>query len=373
MANLETRTKMRKDDIYQLPTGSSLTTALLIAVLCASFFVLTKNMQKPGCYRRPYNTSQLGHEVLLEDGSHQFRIMVVTDLDKSSKHPVEENQWQSFIEFGILTMNKEYTEASLQWNKNEQIALYSTIAGGGRSMELSDLAIFDGKLLSIDDRTGIIYRIDRDMAYPWVYLSDGAGNTTKGFKGEWMTVKDGNLYVGGLGKEWTTTEGVFVNENPMWIKIVTPDGSVEHINWVNEYKKLRSAVGIEWPGYMIHESVQWSEIYRKWFFLPRRASKLAYTEAEDEGRGTNYLLIASEDFSNIKYQQVGPLNNARGFSAFQFVPGTNDRLIVALKSEEKNGFPVATYLTVFDHEKNHILLNEVSLFGKLKYEGIAFV
>ncbi|VDO51785.1 unnamed protein product [Onchocerca flexuosa] len=34
-----------------------------------------------------------------------------------------------------------------------------------------------------------------------------------------MTVKDGNLYVGGLGKEWTTTEGVFVNENPMWIKV----------------------------------------------------------------------------------------------------------------------------------------------------------
>ncbi|VDO50372.1 unnamed protein product [Onchocerca flexuosa] len=121
MANLETRTKIRKDDIYELPKGSSLTTAVLIAVLCASFFVLTKNMQKPGCYRRPYNASQLGHEVLLEDGSHQFRIMVVTDLDKSSKHPLEENQWQSFIEFGILTINKEYTEASLQWKSNEQV------------------------------------------------------------------------------------------------------------------------------------------------------------------------------------------------------------------------------------------------------------
>lgn len=52
-----------------------------------------------------------------------------------------------------------------------------------------------------------------------IYLSDGAGNATKGFKGEWMTVKDGNLYVGGLGKEWTTTEGVFDNEDPMWIKV----------------------------------------------------------------------------------------------------------------------------------------------------------
>uniref|UniRef100_A0A0R3RXB0 Apyrase n=1 Tax=Elaeophora elaphi TaxID=1147741 RepID=A0A0R3RXB0_9BILA len=373
MANLETRTKMRKSDIYGLPTGLSLITAVLIAILCAAFIALTKNMQKPRCFRRPYNMSQLGREVLLDDGSHQFRIMVVTDLDKSSKHPTEENQWQSFIEFGILTVNKEYTKASVQWNNNEQISLYSTIAGGGRSMELSDLVVFDGNLLSVDDRTGIIYRIEKDVAYPWIYLSDGAGNTTKGFKGEWMTVRDGNLYVGGLGKEWTTTKGILINENPMWIKLVTPEGNVEHISWVDEYKKLRSAVGIEWPGYMIHESVQWSEIYKKWFFLPRRASKLAYTEAEDEERGTNYLLIASEDFSAINYQRIGSLTSRRGFSAFQFVPGTSDRVIVALKSEEKDGFPVASYITVFNHEMGHILLEEVPLFGKFKYEGIAFI
>nr|CDQ06990.1 Bm11252 [Brugia malayi] len=98
-------------------------------------------------------------------------------------------------------------------------------------------------------------------------------------------VKRWYLYVVALGKEWTTTEGLIDNEDPMWIKLVTPEGSVEHISWVNEYKKLRSAVGIEWPGYMVHESVQWSEIYKKWFFLPRRASKQVYNEAEDEERG----------------------------------------------------------------------------------------
>jgi soluble calcium-activated nucleotidase 1 len=35
---------------------------------------------------------------------------------------------------------------------------------------------------------------------PWVLLNDGPGNTTKGFKAEWMTVKDQHLHVGGLGK-----------------------------------------------------------------------------------------------------------------------------------------------------------------------------
>ena len=47
----------------------------------------------------------------------------------------------------------------------------------------------------------------------------GAGNETKGLKGEWMTVKEGKLYVGGLGKEWTTPEGQLVNWNPMFIKV----------------------------------------------------------------------------------------------------------------------------------------------------------
>ncbi len=39
-------------------------------------------------------------------------------------------------------------------------------------------------------------------------MNDGPGNVGKGFKGEWMAVKEGHLYVGGLGKEWTSPSGV---------------------------------------------------------------------------------------------------------------------------------------------------------------------
>lgn len=240
-------------------------------------------------------------------------------------------------------------------------------------MELSDLVVFDGHLLSIDDRTGVIYRIRGTDALPWVFLNDGPGNATKGFKGEWMTVKDGELWVGGLGKEWTTTEGVFVNHNPMWVKKVTRDGCIQHVNWVDQYKKLRSAAAIEYPGYMIHESAQWSEIHRKWLFMPRRASKQMYSEAEDETRGTNYLLKASEDFSHVEVQEIGELRGPRGTSAFAFVPGTADDIIVALKSEEKDGIPVASYIYIFNMQSGEILLDEQPLQGKYKYEGIAFV
>ncbi|VDM42520.1 unnamed protein product [Toxocara canis] len=357
----------------QWSVASLVAVTALTTVLIASFIALTLKLQQPGCDRTPYNTSQLGKVIKLADGSRVYEVVVVTDLDHDSKDATKKNDWHSYMKRGVITINKQITKATAVWHDENEIILHSSLAAGGRSMELSDLAVFDGNLLSIDDRTGIVYKIVEDKALPWVLLVDGAGNETKGFKGEWLTVKDGELWAGGLGKEWTTTEGVFVSFNPMWVKRITNDGCVRHVNWVQEYKRLREAVGIHYPGYMIHESAQWSSFHRKWFFMPRRASNQKYTEAEDENRGTNYLLIASEDFSHVEARQVGNQNGPRGFSAFQFVPETNDRIIVALKSEEKGGIPVASYVTVFDAQSGHILLDEQPLQGKYKYEGIAFV
>jgi soluble calcium-activated nucleotidase 1 len=171
----------------------------------------------------------------------------------------------------------------------------------------------------------------------------------KGFKAEWMTVKsmwlggavcvrllvDEHLYVGGLGKEWTTTEGEFVNHNPMYVKRIDRLGHIEHLHWIDVYKRVRAAAGIEYPGYMIHEAVRWSGVCactrahpltctdrtHRWLFLPRRASQSTYSEADDEHRGTNYAISVSEDLHDCKVSRVTPLTNTRGFSAFQFVPG----------------------------------------------------
>lgn len=61
-------------------------------------------------------------------------------------------------------------------------------------------------------------------------------------------MKDERLYVGGLGKEWTTPTGEVVNENPEWVKVVGFRGSVDHENWVASYSALRAAAGIHPPG-----------------------------------------------------------------------------------------------------------------------------
>lgn len=73
-------------------------------------------------------------------------------------------------------------------------------------------------------------------------------SSSPGFKAEWLAVKDEHLYVGGLGKEWTTTTGEVLNENPEWVKVVGCGGSVRHESWVSSYGALRAATGIRPPG-----------------------------------------------------------------------------------------------------------------------------
>jgi len=118
--------------------------------------------------------------------------------------------------------------------------------------------------------------------------------------------------------------------------------------------------------------MNWSSHHKKWFFLPRRVSKEAYDEVLDEGRCGNLLIVADEDFEQIDVVEVGKLNKKRGFSAFRFIPNTQDMYFVATKTEEdpvtKN---MKSYITVFDI-KGTVIMND-QLIGEDKFEGIEFV
>ncbi|XP_060027870.1 soluble calcium-activated nucleotidase 1 isoform X2 [Erinaceus europaeus] len=301
-------------------------------------------------------------------GGTRYRIAVIADLDADSRAQ-EENTWFSYLKKGYLTLSDSGDRMTVEWDKSHGI-LESHLAEKGRGMELSDLIVFNGKLYSVDDRTGVIYQIEGTKAVPWVILSDGDGTVGKGFKAEWLAVKDEHLYVGGLGKEWTTTTGEVMNENPEWVKVVSYRGSVNHENWVSSYNALRAAAGIRPPGYLIHESACWSDMLKRWFFLPRRASHERYSEKEDEHKGTNLLLSAAQDFSDITVSHVGEVVPTHGFSSFKFIPNTDDQIIVALKSEEDGG-KVATYITAFTLD-GRLLLPETKI-GSVKYEGIEFI
>ncbi|KAK8752441.1 hypothetical protein OTU49_005656 [Cherax quadricarinatus] len=121
---------------------------------------------------------------------------------------------------------------------------------------------------------------------------------------------------------------------------------------------------------MIHESCAWSEGLQRWVFLPRRASTSRYDENEDEHRGTDLMLKATEGFEKIEVKHVGTIIDTHGFSSFKFIPGTKENLIVALKSEEVNG-KVASYIMAFNMA-GKVLLPETKI-GDYKFEGIEFV
>lgn len=299
-----------------------------------------------------------------------FRIAVVADLDTDSKSTTTENMWLSYLKLGTLTVSHDFRTFGVSWDPQD-VVLKSDISQKGRGMELSELIAFNGKLYTCDDRTGIVFEITSQKAIlPFVVLNDGDGLQTKGFKCEWMTVKDNLLWVGGLGKEWTTTTGIVQNLYPQWVKSIGPIGDIQHHNWVDRYNKLRTKGGYDSPGYLIHESGVWSNVHNQWFFLPRRASTDTYTETDDERRATNLLFRTDENFDDVLLSRVGKFNPTHGFSSFKFVPGSNDRVIVALKSEEDNG-KIASYIVVFNLDGD-VLLDEMKI-GEHKFEGIEFI
>lgn len=318
-----------------------------------------------------YNaTYPLTQPTITPDGM-RYRIGIISDLDEKSAVAGKSNLWASAFKRGYLTYDSQKNKVKLEWDQGDETQLQSALATGGRGMELSELVVFNGKLYSVDDRTGVVYHVENNKVVPWVILSDGNGGETKGFKGEWCAVKDEHLYIGGLGKEWTTPDGNVINFNPMFVKRVSPTGEVEHLDWHDNYLALRKKAGIEFPGYMIHEAVSWSEHRKKWYFLPRRASKFKYDDVADERHGTNMLLESDADFRYINLRTVGDLETpSHGFSTFKFVPQTGDRVIVALKSEELEG-KVATYVMVFTVDGT-ILYPETKI-GDRKYEGIEFI
>lgn len=285
-----------------------------------------------------YNYTYPLTEPIFTHGIQQYRIGLISDLDKESRHPKHKYTWRSFYLKGRLGYARASETITISFDGTQPTELTHSYAYKGRGMELSELTTFNGRLLTFDDRTGLVYELANDNVVPWVLLMDGNGRTGKGFKSEWATVKDQRLYVGSMGKEWTTSEGDYQNYDPMYVKVINVDGEVsvytaqhlrlaafkfrrrrrssimafshfnriqvQHLNWMDNYKAIRAPLNIQWPGYMIHESAMWSDHHNRWFFLPRRCSKEKYNETRDEMMGCNVLLSASEDFANVQMTKV---------------------------------------------------------------------
>jgi soluble calcium-activated nucleotidase 1 len=281
------------------------------------------------------------HEKLLKEiekdkDRNEFELVAVADRDAASFDKTK-HQWLSILLRGKLARQfkkgAKHPTYSVSWQFDTSPQLRGAIAEGTRGMELSELKRYHNKLFTFDDRTGTVFEVLGDnQVVPRHILSDGDGNSAKGFKCEWATVKDNKLYVGSIGKEWTNPKGEVTSRDPTWIKVIDENGKIEHVDWNQNYEKLRSATNSKFPGYLIHEAVEWSEYHKRWFFLPRRVSNKPYDMALDEQRGSNVVISVSENFDNLTVKRIGKLTKSRGFSTVKFVPGRPNEMIAVSHS-----------------------------------------
>lgn len=109
-----------------------------------------------------------------------YKIGCIADLDTNSKHTTQKSTWFSYFKIGYLELSHDHRKVSIKWN-SESTKLETHLAEKGRSLELSELIAFNGKLYTCDDRTGIIFEITHDyLILPWVILLDGNGQVSKG-------------------------------------------------------------------------------------------------------------------------------------------------------------------------------------------------
>uniref|UniRef100_A0A1I7UAC9 Apyrase n=1 Tax=Caenorhabditis tropicalis TaxID=1561998 RepID=A0A1I7UAC9_9PELO len=301
-------------------------------------------------------------------------LSIITDMDSKSKST---NNWYSTIQYGALALSQNRTTSFIHWM--EKVNITSNFNFNQKSMEMSDLKIYRNRLLSVDDKIGVVYWLRNGTAIPWVITSTGDGTKSTPFKGEWMTIRNNDLYLGSSGHEVVTATGEYINDDEMYIRVISPNGAMVAEDWTARFVKLRRAVGIHFPGFMIHEAIHWSEVHKKWFFLPRYASKLPFNAATVYETGANMLLSTSDCFCDTKVVYIGKQDVHRGFSAFQFIPGTNDEIIVALKTSEVPANPEKpfenkifnTWITIFKIDGT-IILEDQALEDGVKYEGIEF-
>mmetsp|Transcript_11502 Transcript_11502/g.35122 ORF Transcript_11502/g.35122 Transcript_11502/m.35122 type:complete len:420 (+) Transcript_11502:49-1308(+) len=306
-----------------------------------------------------------------------MRFLVVTDMDKLTKRG---KSWIAYLRRGEL-YDPLGAEPGINWTDEDYGAqLESKKHEDGRAMELSELVHFNGKMLSGDDHTGIVYEVHEPHkgtahVQAWVTIHDADGKNDDPFKIEWMVVKDDLLYIGTHGREVTSKKGKIKNYNRMWVKTVNKHGKIKNYDWTDRYNWLREQVGASFPGYLVHETVLWNDDKREWIFLPRRYSHdVPYTDEDSEKRGWNHALVVDEDFTelraDIKFE--GLELGERGFSSASFVPGSDNNRILALRTVEhdaENSFE--TYISMLELNSTEVVLPETFIYN-LKYEGVTF-
>lgn len=113
--------------------------------------------------------------------SLKYRIAIISDLDSGSVSQNESNTWLSYFKQGYLTYSPGSNDIAIEWDTENSSKIFkSHLSMNGRGLELSELVTYNGQLITLDDKTGLVYIIDGDVLIPWVLLVEGDGHQVRG-------------------------------------------------------------------------------------------------------------------------------------------------------------------------------------------------
>lgn len=108
---------------------------------------------------------------IVKNGIQTYRIGLIADLDKDSKDSKNKNVWRSYLKMGHLSYNPHDNAVHITFNDNEPpTEITSGYSLKGRGMELSELVTFNGRMLTFDDRTGLVFQLKDNKPLPWVSI-----------------------------------------------------------------------------------------------------------------------------------------------------------------------------------------------------------
>jgi soluble calcium-activated nucleotidase 1 len=325
---------------------------------------------------------------LLTFAESEYPFYLVADMDLKSRDP-QKFLWRSYLKYGrIRRKNSKNERPAFEVDFLKEDVLHSHTATKNRSMELSELVVFNRLTLAFCDFSGIVYKIGLNDPRPnyvngagedepgiavfqrWA-LADGDGNQAKPFKTEWATIKDGSLWVGSIGFEWYKPDGTILHRNAEWVKVVDESGSVQNVNWHPVYQAIRTATNTTLPGFLWHEAVEWEPLTRRWLLMPRFGStKEKYKPGGEVGNTMNVLIVADEFFTDIRVLHMPHHDPDYGFTSLRKIPGS--QLFAAIRVSETEEGDHFTQIGIFDLNGEFYTDPPYIDVGARKFEGLAF-
>jgi len=205
-------------------------------------------------------------------------------------------------------------------------------------------------------------------------------------------VRGDKLWIGSTGT-LGKNESSIVSRDEQFVKIIDSSGLVATTDFFHQFDEiskvfevnLREGKRIFLPsglnlinansililGEIEHEAAEWDHFKQKWLFTPRRVTKQKKDAATWNSISTNRAVFVDDNSRDLEILELGDLNKNFGFVGLRYIPGTNNQLVLALKTGlDKQGNQLST-LVVYN-QAGMVVMPEITVAEGI-YSGVEFL